>query len=281
TYSYNVPVVILTNKLGPEKVINYARSLGITSLVTSGPQNDNNLAIALGGLTRGVTPLQMASAYGVMANMGVSVPATPIVKVIDRHGKVLEQTVVREQTVVNPKAVYTLVDMMKNVVERGTGTRANIGRPVAGKTGTTSDYRDAWFVGFTPDLSCAVWMGCDAGEELDGVTGGDLPAAVWRKFMSQVVSKFPNRDFPRPDGAYVPAEIAPEPPAGEEDKNKKGTDGQPARPGEPAKPNPPSQPPKPPATDVTPAPPPPGPATPAQPAAPAATGGGNTPRKQP
>lgn len=198
--SLNVIAVKLAKHVGPEKPIYYAQQMGISTLVTRGSVNDVNLAMALGGLTRGVTPLELASAYGVLANGGVRVEPTAILRVVDRNGKVLEQYQPRERAVVNERSVFVLVDMMKGVIARGTGGNANIGRPAAGKTGTTSDHHDAWFVGFTPDMVASVWMGCDTPESLGGVTGGDLPAIIWHDFMSAALAKTPARDFPRPSG---------------------------------------------------------------------------------
>jgi penicillin-binding protein 1A len=198
--SLNVIAVKLAKQIGPEKPIYYAQQMGISTLVTRGPVNDVNLAMALGGLTRGVTPLEMASAYGVLANGGVRVEPTAILRVVDRNGRVLEQHQPREKAVVNERTVFVLVDMMKGVLVRGTGGNAYIGRPAAGKTGTTSDHLDAWFVGFTPDLAASVWMGCDTPEYLRGTTGGDLPAIIWHDFMMTALAKTPARDFSRPSG---------------------------------------------------------------------------------
>ena len=198
--SSNIVAVKLANHVGVDKPLYYAQQMGISTLVMSGNVNDRNLAMSLGGLTRGVTPLDIASAYGVLANQGARVEPIAITKVTDRSGKVLEQATPKEKQVVNEKSVYILVDLMKGVVTRGTGTAANIGRPAAGKTGTTSDYKDAWFVGFTPDLSAAVWMGNDNEGYLNGITGGNLPAEIWHDFMVVAASKYPVRDFPRPSG---------------------------------------------------------------------------------
>lgn len=206
--SLNVIAVKLAQQVGPEKPLYYAQQMGISTLVTRGPINDMNLAMALGGLTRGVTPLELASAYGVLANSGVRVEPAAILKVVDRNGKVLEQHQPREKAVVNERSVYVLVDMMRGVIARGTGAGANIGRPAAGKTGTTSDHLDAWFVGFTPDLVAAVWMGCDTPEYLNGVTGGDLPATIWHDFMTAALAKTPVSEFRRPAG-IVSATVSP------------------------------------------------------------------------
>jgi len=206
--SINVVAVKIANQVGINKVIGYAQRMGITTLVTSGAVSDLNLSTALGGLTNGVTPLQMASAYATIANQGVHSEPMAILKVLDRNGTVLEQKNPKQSAVINEKSAYVLTDMMRGVLERGTGTGANIGRPAAGKTGTTSDYVDAWFVGFTPELACAVWIGSDSNGSLNGITGGDLPATIWRNFMVEALAKVPVSDFPRPSG-IVSATINP------------------------------------------------------------------------
>ena len=198
--SYNVVAVKLANHVGVDKPLYYAQQMGISTLVMSGRTNDRNLAMSLGGLTRGVTPLEIASAFGVLANHGVRVEPVSILKVIDRTGKVLEQATPKEKQVVSEKSAYILTDMMKGVLTRGTGGAANIGRPAAGKTGTTSEYKDAWFVGFTPDLTASVWIGNDNEGNLPGITGGDVPAEIWQTFMAEAATKYPARDFARPSG---------------------------------------------------------------------------------
>ncbi len=198
--SLNVVTVKLAQQVGIDKTLYYAQQLGISTLVLNGDTNDRNLAMSLGGLTRGVTPLEIASAYGVLANNGVRVEPTAIVKVVDRNGKVIEEHVSKEKVVVNERSAYLLTDMLKGVIANGTGGAAYFGRPAAGKTGTTSDYKDAWFVGYTPDLSTAVWLGYDNSDYLSGVTGGTIPATIWRTFMSDVASKYMARDFVKPSG---------------------------------------------------------------------------------
>lgn len=198
--SLNVVTVKLAQQVGIDKTLYYAQQMGISTLVLNGDTNDRNLAMSLGGLTRGVTPLEIASAYGVLANNGVRVEPTAIVKVVDRNGKVIEEHVAKEKVVVNERSAYLLTDMMKGVINNGTGTGAYFGRPAAGKTGTTNDYKDAWFVGFTPDLSTSVWLGYDNSDYLSGVTGGTIPANIWRTFMSDVAAKYVARDFAKPSG---------------------------------------------------------------------------------
>ena len=198
--SRNIPAVKLAQEVTPERVVRNAQNMGISTLVTSGSNNDITLAMALGGLTRGVTPLDIASAFGVIANQGVRVEPVTILKVVDRNGKVLEQHVPKERVVVNDKVAFLLTDMMKSVIQHGTGGGANIGRPAAGKTGTTDEHKDAWFVGFTPDISTAVWIGMDSDGTLDGETGGETPATIWRLYMKEATAKSPWKDFPRPNG---------------------------------------------------------------------------------
>ncbi|CQR73990.1 Penicillin-binding protein 1F [Sporomusa ovata DSM 2662] len=198
--SLNVVAVKLAQQAGIDKTLYYAQQMGISTLVLDGNTNDRNLAMSLGGLTRGVTPLEIASAYGVLANSGIRVEPTAIVKVIDRNGKVIEEYVPKEKIVVNERSAFLLTDMLKGVMTNGTGTGAYFGRPAAGKTGTTSDYKDAWFVGFTPDLVAAVWLGCDNPDYLNGITGGTVPASIWKSFMSGVADKYVARDFVKPSG---------------------------------------------------------------------------------
>ncbi len=193
--SLNVPTVKIAQKIGIDKPIYYAQEMGISTFVLDGPQNDRNLATALGGLTRGVTPLELTSAYCTFANKGVHVEPVAILKVLDRNGKILEQANPKQRNVVSEASAAALTDMLQGVVIRGTGTGANIGRPAAGKTGTTSDYRDAWFVGYIPDLVAGVWVGCDDNDDLDGMTGGNLPATIWHDFMMGAASEIPPRAF--------------------------------------------------------------------------------------
>jgi len=204
-HSMNVPTVKLANQVGVDKPLYYAQLMGISTLVLQGSTNDRNLAMSLGGLTRGVTPMELASAYGVFANQGIHVEPTAIVKIVDRHGKILEQYTPKEKAVVNERSAYILTDMMRGVLTHGTGTAANIDRPAAGKTGTTSDYKDAWFVGFTPDLVAAVWIGYDNDGYLNGITGGSTPATIWRNFMNKALAGTSSRDFIRPNGVVLDA----------------------------------------------------------------------------
>ena len=193
--SLNVPTVKIAQKLGIDKPIYYAQEMGITTFVLEGAQNDRNLATCLGGLTKGVTPLELTSAYGTFANKGIHVEPVVIVKVLDRNGKVMEQAEEKQRSVISENSAAELTSMLQTVIQKGTGTHANIGRPAAGKTGTTSDYHDAWFVGYTPDLVAGVWIGNDDNASLHSMTGGQTPAEIWKAFMSQALATTPARNF--------------------------------------------------------------------------------------
>lgn len=193
--SLNVPTVKVAQKIGMEKPIFYAQEMGISTFVLDGAQNDRNLATALGGLTKGVTPLEITSAYGTFANRGVHVAPIAIVRVLDRNGKIKEENEPKPKTVISEESAAELTSMLMGVIEHGTGTRANIGRPAAGKTGTTSDYHDAWFVGYTPDLVAGVWIGNDNNTSLGGMGGGNQPAEIWAAFMKSALSSTPAHNF--------------------------------------------------------------------------------------
>ena len=147
----------------------------------------------------------MANAYAVLANQGVYNHPVAITKIVDRTGKVIYNNKPESHKVVSENSSYILVDMMKSVITSGTGYGANIGRPAAGKTGTTDTYNDAWFVGFTPDISAAVWIGQDEGGSVN-MTGADLPATIWRNFMSAAHRNIEVHDFTKPPGVFIPSE---------------------------------------------------------------------------
>ena len=204
--SVNTIAVQLADKVGPANVIANAKKLGITTLVEDGSPNDDNLAsAALGGLTKGVTPLEMASAYGTFANKGVHIKPTAIIKILDRNGNVLEDnssdSEMQKTQVMSEKTAYEMTSMLEGVITRGTGTAASIGRPAAGKTGTTDDNHDAWFIGYTPDIVTAVWVGDDTGSQsLGEIYGGTVPAQIWHDYMVSAVSGTPADDFEVPAG---------------------------------------------------------------------------------
>lgn len=227
-HSRNVAAVKIADEVGMSKIIKLAKEMGISTLT----DQDNNLSTALGGLTHGVTPLEMVQAYGVLANGGIKVQPTAIVKIVDRNGQVVEENSIQEKRVVDEKDAAIITNMLESVIN-GTGGNAAIGRPAAGKTGTTDDSKDAWFVGYTPDLVAAVWIGDDYGSEtLRGMTGGDTPAIMWGQFMANALANTPASDFSVPasaqsavsEGYYNPVKAQPKKEAAKDEKADKKDD---------------------------------------------------------
>ncbi|HEY9630616.1 MAG TPA: penicillin-binding protein 1A [Coleofasciculaceae cyanobacterium] len=195
--SRNIPAIRLGQEVGINRVIEVCRTLGIKSPmepVTSLPLGSVDL-----------TPLEMAGAYATFASGGWQSPTTTIVQVIDSKGNVLLDNTPRPQLVLDPWAVAALNETMQGVINSGTARAAQIDRPAAGKTGTTSSERDIWFVGFVPQLSVAVWVGNDDYSPMGvGATGGSYVAPIWRNFMYKALdgvpaeSFSPRSDFPHP-----------------------------------------------------------------------------------
>ncbi|HVM00941.1 MAG TPA: transglycosylase domain-containing protein, partial [Egibacteraceae bacterium] len=185
--SVNTAAAQLMLMVGPDKVLDLAGRMGINvDAMTEGLVNPS---IALGSPQRGVTPLEMAAAYGTFANDGNYAAPHVIDRVDDASGKEVYRVEVRPQRAVDAAVAEALVGMMKDVVRRGTATRARLtGWEAMGKTGTTQNSYDAWFVGGVPVLSTAVWMG-HVGENIPmrGMTGGSVPASMWQSFMSRAL----------------------------------------------------------------------------------------------
>lgn len=203
--SINIVAVKLLDQVGIKNVIQLAKDMGITTLVEEGKYNDLGLApLALGGLTRGTSVLEMTSAYGVFANQGVWVAPTAITKVIDSNGDILEVHKPERRQVLSQQTAYLMNDMLQGVIEDGTGKQARIGRPAAGKTGTAQSYTNGWFIGYTPSLVATVWMGDDEQNQemvYKGARYGSWNAAeIWGKFMKRALKDQPIEDFPKPDG---------------------------------------------------------------------------------
>ncbi|MCU0571017.1 MAG: penicillin-binding protein 1A [Oculatellaceae cyanobacterium Prado106] len=195
--SRNIPAIRLGQDVGINRVIEICRTLGIKSPM------EPVISLPLGAVD--LTPLEMAAAYATFASGGWQSPTTTIVQVTDGSGNVLLDNTPKPQLVLDPWAVAALNDTLQNVITSGTGKAAQIGRPAAGKTGTTSSERDIWFAGYVPQLSVAVWVGNDDYSPLGrGATGGTFVAPIWRDFMNQAlantpVERFrPASDFPRP-----------------------------------------------------------------------------------
>jgi penicillin-binding protein 1A len=189
--SRNIPVIRVGMSIGMNKVVEVSRTLGIKSPmapVTSLP---------LGAI--GMTPLEVASAYATFANYGWKSPPTIMARVTDSSGNILLDNTPKPQLVLDPWASAATIDVMRSVVTNGTGRAADIGRPSAGKTGTTSSERDIWYVGTVPQLTTAVWVGRDDNGPLSrGATGGGMVAPIWKDFMEQALKGVPSEDFKPP-----------------------------------------------------------------------------------
>ena len=193
--SVNVVAVKITNMIGPDYVVQTARKLGILSTLYP------VLSLPLGANV--VNMLEITGAYATFANGGYEVKPSGIIRIEDRNGEILFQNKPVEKRIFDENKINILNDMLKGVINNGTGKAAKLPRPVAGKTGTTSDYRDAWFIGYVPQLVCSVWVGNDNNKPMHKVTGGTVPAQIWRDFMRVALAGIPSKDFNRPSGTVV------------------------------------------------------------------------------
>jgi len=194
-HSRNVVTVKLLESIGVNYTINYARQLGITSQLTP------TLSLALGASD--VTLQEMLTTYSTFPGQGEHVEPYLIEKVFDRYGNLIEEHQVKREQVISAKTAYLLTDLLQGVVREGTGTKAKeINRPAAGKTGTTNELKDAWFIGFTPSVLTGVWVGYDdhtisLGK---GETGGRAACPIWVYYMKEYLKDKPVETFPIPDG---------------------------------------------------------------------------------
>lgn len=200
--SINVVFAQLILDVGAQRVAETAQKMGILSPVPAYP------AITLGGMDEGVSALDMASGYATLANDGVYVRATPIIKITDYEGNIIERRKPIGKAVIGKNTAHTVTSILQKVIRYGTGTRAQLDRPAAGKTGTAEYKQDAWFCGYTPDLACAVWMGYPQASIRMGYIhgypayGGGIPALIWQKFMSGALEDIPPSDFPGAEPIY-------------------------------------------------------------------------------
>ncbi|MCG6892790.1 MAG: PBP1A family penicillin-binding protein [Desulfobacteraceae bacterium] len=192
--SKNIPAVRLNEKLGPEAVVRFGKRLGIASPLRP------NLSLALG--TSEVTLLELTAAYAVFANRGQWMKPFGVETVKDRNGRIVWRAQPEGRWAMDPASAAIMVDMLQAVVKEGTGRKALVlDRPVGGKTGTTNDYRDALFIGFSPSLTAGVWVGRDQPASLGPrETGARAALPIWIDYMSRALRKRPYRYFDIPDG---------------------------------------------------------------------------------
>jgi penicillin-binding protein 1A len=192
TFSLNVPSVKLLDMIGVQAAINMAQKMGIRSALK------RNLGLTLG--VSEITLFEHTSSFGVFANGGIRVEPAAIIKIETRDGSVLYNHVIRERRVLDANICATIVDMMKGVINEGTGMRGRISRPAAAKTGTSQEYKDAWFVGFVPQLVTGVWVGNDDNTPMEGVTEVAVCPRMWKSFMEVALAGVPSMEFPAPQG---------------------------------------------------------------------------------
>jgi penicillin-binding protein 1A len=190
--SRNIVAVRLAQQIGIDRVIEYAHRMGVKAPLEA------NLSLALGSSV--VSPLDQASGYATLADQGIHIEPSPLQLVKDSFGSpLLDNRFPQETEVVSAGTAYVMTSMLEGVIKEGTGyPNAEIGRPAAGKTGTTTDFRDAWFVGFTPDLVTAVWLGNDDYSRMNESFGGNVPARTWARFMKAALVHVPKHDFVYP-----------------------------------------------------------------------------------
>lgn len=203
-WSVNTIAAQLTDQVGPEKVVKTARMLGVNSPL------EPHLSLALGAM--GITPLEMATVTATIARNGVFIPSHIIRRIEGPGGELLREVLPSSERRFDPEAVTTLIDMLKGVIIRGTGTvvaKRGFTREAFGKTGTSSDYRDSWFIGATPYLATVVWVGYDDNRQMflrdgRGVTGASGAAPIWADFMNIACKNYPEASFPSPQETALP-----------------------------------------------------------------------------
>jgi penicillin-binding protein 1A len=210
--SINTMAVRSLQAVGTSKAIEYAKKFGLNSVVSaseSPSENDQNLALALGGLTRGVTVMDMTEAYGILGSLGTKVDPVFVTRIENRNGEVIYQAQPKKTVLFKKESVWLMVDVMKGSIQRGTSayeSKGFHGWPVAGKTGTTENWHDAWFIGFSSELVTGVWTGYDDGvkhrlpSNANGAwTGAGPPTRIWTAIMNELI-KSPPPDWERPSG---------------------------------------------------------------------------------
>ncbi|HYB20858.1 MAG TPA: PBP1A family penicillin-binding protein [Thermodesulfobacteriota bacterium] len=195
TFSRNVPTVKIAQSIGVDYLIDYAENLGIKTKL------EPNLSLALGSAN--ITLLDLTRVFGVFASQGYRAEPILINQIQDKGGNVLEETEPSSVEVISPQTAYLITSLMQSVIQEGTGQRAKaLGRPAAGKTGTTNDTRDAWFVGYIPQkIVAGAWIGYDIEKSLGShETGAVAALPIWLEFMKDAVNDIPSENFAVPDG---------------------------------------------------------------------------------
>lgn len=191
--SSNVASVRLGKQVGIDAIFDLASSLGITTLTNE----DRHLATVLGGMSHGVTLMELTAAYTAFANQGIRSEPIAIRHIVDESGVIIEKGSLTQSASLTPEVAYLMTDMLKEVLLSGTGTPANIGREAGGKTGTTDRYETAWFIGYTPELAAGIFVGNDDRTPVN--ISGTTVAGMWGQMMSRIVKDKPVTRFAVPD----------------------------------------------------------------------------------
>lgn len=204
-HSYNIPAVKCMIEITPELGVEYLEKFGFTTLVTEPTEingeifDDDNASTAIGGITYGVSNLELTAAYAAIANNGTYIKPVFYTKILDSDGNVVIDNTPEKTTVIKPSTAYLLTSVMEDVITEGTGTRVQFdGMHLAGKTGTTDDYRDLWFCGFSPYYTCSVWAGYDDNTVLPQGTYRTYQQTLWRNIMERIHADLPDTDFKMP-----------------------------------------------------------------------------------
>ena len=204
--SLNVVTVKFLTDITPQLGFDYLQKFGFTTLVDKETRPDGTVvsditqALALGGITYGVKNIELNAAYACIANGGTYIKPRYYTKIVDHDGNVLLENTPETRQVIKPTTAFLLTDAMVDVVTKGTGGSVNFGNmSIAGKTGTTSDYNDVWFAGYTPYYTCATWAGFDDNTKLSGEEK-NLAKTMWKKVMSRIHENLENKQFEVPEG---------------------------------------------------------------------------------
>ena len=198
-YSVNTVAWKLFSELTPKKCLNYLIDMNFSKLVSE----DYTLASSLGGITNGVSPIEMASAYAAIENKGVFREPTCIMAITDSEGnEVVTDDIFDEKRIYDKDAAMMMTDVLRGVLTKGTARGYELdGMSCAGKTGTTNEHKDGWFAGYTPYYTTVIWVGCDTPKSIDNLLGNTYPLYIWNAYMNQIHEGLENEEFERSESS--------------------------------------------------------------------------------
>ena len=196
-YSTNTVAWKMFEELSPKKCLGYLLDMNFSKIVS----DDYTLAASLGGLTNGVSPVEMASAYATIENEGIFREPTCIIAITDSEGnEILTDDIFNRKRIYDEEAAVTMTDVLCGVFERGTAKGYALDdMACAGKTGTTNEHKDGWFAGYTPYYTTVIWVGCDTPESIDDLLGNTYPLRIWNSYMTEIHAELPKMEFDKGD----------------------------------------------------------------------------------